>query len=245
MEKYLYTDLYNLETKHWWHISKRQTALMLLNKFLIVKKPKILDIGCGTGQNVKEFEKLGESWGIDNSKEAIKFCNIKGIKNVKLGNIYKTGFKKSEFDAVTLLDVLEHVEEGEALEEIKRILKKDGLILIHVPAFKFLWSKWDEVLHHKRRYTLDSLTKILEQNNFEVLESAYLYSFLVLPAFLVRKIKSRKTTGQYKSDFQLGNPVINQILLKLASFERSLILNFHIPFGTSLISIAKATDEKR
>src|SRR5216684_3840556 len=107
MEKFLYEDLYKKEDRHWWHLAKRAAYLALIAKYLKVKNPRILDLGCGAGKNVEELSKLGEAWGVDISKEAIAFCKKRGIKNVKLGSAYKTGFGNGYFGLVTLLDVLE------------------------------------------------------------------------------------------------------------------------------------------
>src|SRR5947209_1679008 len=128
MEKFLYDDLNELESSHWWHLAKRETVVKSIKGIKSTKSIKgfkILDIGCGTGQNLIAFGGLGEAYGIDNSPEAIKYCRLKGLSKVKLGSSYRTGFAKNSFDVVTLLDVLEHVEENETLKEISRILKKD------------------------------------------------------------------------------------------------------------------------
>src|SRR5258708_4769808 len=151
MEAYLYEDLYLLEEKHWWHISKRRLCLAIIKKFSTGKRPTILDVGCGTGKNIEEFNKVGKTYGIDNSSKAIKFCKIRNLKHVRLASSNRTGFKSGFFDVVTLLDVLEHVDEQPTLSELKRILKKSGKIIITVPAYMWLCSNWDKVLHHKRR----------------------------------------------------------------------------------------------
>jgi len=239
MEKYLYEDLNNLEKKHWWHISKRKYVLNIIKQNIDKKNPKILDIGCGTGQNIKELSKIGDVWGIDNSKEAIKYCKLKNIDHVKLGSSEKTGFSESFFDVITLLDVLEHVEEDTTLEEIKKVLKKDGFLIITVPAFKFLWSKWDEVLHHKRRYTKKSLIKALEKNGFKTVKINYLYSYLFLPVLLIRPLKSLSKSKSYSSDFKINSNFVNRTSLIITNIERYLSDFVTIPFGTSIICLAK------
>lgn len=239
MEKYLYEDLYTLEEKHWWHISKRNMVSSLISKYITNKNPQILDIGCGTGKNVEMLSRIGTAWGLDNSVDAIEFCRKRGLKNIKLGQSSKTGFENSSFDAVTLLDVLEHVDEDPTLKEIRRILRDNQFLIITVPAFSWLWSKWDQVLHHKRRYTKQSLRKVLERNNFKIEKISYMYSFLVLPALLIRFIKSLFFKDYYPSDFKLSSPSVNNLLIRISNIERFFIENANIPFGTSLVCIAK------
>ena len=239
MQKYLYKDLYELEDIHWWHKAKRELVTSFLKKYLLDKNEKILDVGCGTGKNLEEFSKYGKVWGLDNSPEAIAFCKKRGFKNLNLGNIEKMPYKKEFFDVVSALDVLEHVDDLRALKEIRRILKKEGILIITVPAFDWLWSKWDEVLFHKRRYTEKSLSMALKKSGFRIINISYVYFFLVLPALIIRAIKKILYKDYYPSDFELSNKILNHILLTLARIERILMINFKIPFGTSIIAVLK------
>lgn len=240
MKRYLYEDLYNLEEKHWWHVSKRTIVQNLIENYNNIEKPKILDIGCGTGKNIEELSKYGEVWGLDKSLEAIKFCKKRGLKNLKLGNAEKTKFKSGSFDIITLLDVLEHTDDNQTLQEMNRLLKKNGLLIITVPAFYWLWSQWDRILHHKRRYNSKNLIAILQKNKFKIIKITYLYSFLVPPALTIRKIKEKIfNKKQYPSDFQLSNIILNKILGFLASIEFKLTQKLFIPVGTTLLVVAR------
>jgi hypothetical protein len=95
------------------------------------------------------------------------------------------------------------------------------------------------VLHHKRRYTKKSLEKALRKNGFKVQKISYMFSFLVLPAFLIRQIKSRLSSKEYASDFGLSSPFENKLLLGISALERKFLMKFGLPFGTSLICVAK------
>ncbi len=252
MEQFLYEDLYKQEDKHWWHLAKRAAVVELIERLLRRSAPrndksrtgqdgrvKILDLGCGTGKNMEVLSQFGETFGVDMSPDALKFCKKRGIKNVKLGSSYKTGFEKSYFDLITLLDVLEHTDDNKTLAEISRILDKNGLLIINVPAFQWLWSKWDEVLHHKRRYSKKTLVTVLKKNGFKVVKISYLFSFLVLPTLVLRLIKSKLSKKEYSSDFNYSNSTLFLILSVISWIERRVMFNFPIPFGTSLICVAR------
>lgn len=239
MKKYLYEDLYQLEDKHWWHISKRRAILKLIKKYNKKKGPKILDIGCGTGKNMEELQKLGTVYGLDRSSEALKFCRKRGLKLLTKGTAEKTNLEPNSFDIITILDVLEHTDDKKTLIEMGRILKKDGIIILTVPSYPWLWSKWDEVLHHKKRYTINTLKKILVANNFNPIKMTYTYSFLILPLLIIRKIKQNISKDFYQSDFKLSNPLFNFLLNNLSKFEFLLAENFYIPFGTSILVVAR------
>lgn len=243
MEKYLYQDLYNLEGGHWWHIAKRRIVFNLAKSFLKIKNPKIIDIGCGTGKNLEQLSKIGTAWGVDNSKAAINFCKRRGLKKLRIADGENTDFPTNFFDLATSLDVLEHTDDNQTLKEIHRILKKDGLVIITVPAFSWLWSKWDVVLHHQRRYTKKSLIKMLTQNKFKIVKISYMYSFLVIPALLIRPIKSLFYQDKYPSDFKLSSSPIDWLLDKIANIETFLILKTLIPIGTSLVVVAQKNEK--
>lgn len=239
MQKYLYQDLFSLEESHWWHISKRRIIRNLMNRYLNLKNPRILDIGCGTGKNIEELKDLGKIYGLDSSKEALKFCKKRGLNNLIFGSAEKTTLKNESFDLIMLLDVLEHTNDNKTLDETYRILKKEGIIILTVPAFSWLWSNWDVVLHHRRRYTTKNLTQILKQKNFEIIKISYMYSFLVLPAFIIRKIKSFFSKEDYSSDFKISSSFTNHLLNFISQLESFFILTTNIPFGTSIIAVAR------
>lgn len=241
MQKYLYQDLYNLEESHWWHKTKRNLVGLLIKHYYHGGKSKILDVGCGTGKNIEAFSEFGECYGMDYSDDAILFCKKRGIKNVIKGNIENIPFQKQSVDIITALDVLEHVDDRKALKEIHRVLKKDGLLIVAVPAFPKLWSRWDEILHHKRRYTKRSLEKTLQVNNFKILKISYMYSFMFLPVVIIRFIKNIFFKNHYPSDFKLSNKAINFLLGYICAFESFFIINTSVSFGTSLVTVARKT----
>ncbi len=238
MQKFLYSDLYNLEDKHWWHLAKRKLVRSMLTRTLSDNKNKILDIGCGTGKNLEMLAAFGQTWGIDASAEALRFCRRRRLPHVSVQSAIKTNFADQSFDLVTMLDVLEHIDERRALKEAYRILKPGGKILITVPSYSWLWSQWDVILKHKRRYTKSQLTAALMRQGFTVSRCAYFHSFLVLPTLIVRLVKSRLSRNHYSSDFGLSNGLVNTFFALLANIERPLILAGLVPFGLSLVCLA-------
>lgn len=242
MKKKFYEELYLLEEKHWWLIAKREISLQLLKRFVKKKGIKLLDIGCGTGKNIEILSMLGKTWGIDKSREAINYCKKRGIKNIKIGKAEETGFRKNSFDVIVMLDVLEHVDDDRTLKEIYRILKPKGLLIISVPAYQSLWSKWDEALHHKRRYDKKSLQILFKKNKLKVKKISYMFSFLLPPVFLLRKVKSLLFSNDYPSDFRLAPPLINSLMLNLSRLEHKLVLNNSVPFGTSIVCVLRKNE---
>lgn len=243
MRKDLYEDLYITEETHWWHKAKRRFVNQAIAIYAQKKKLTILDVGCGTGKNMEELRRFGDVWGVDVSDEAHAFCKKRGLTQVKKGEVERLPFERDIFDVVCILDVLEHVDDRATIKEIKRVLKNDGLIVITVPAFWWLWSKWDKILHHKRRYTKKQLEEILTAEGFVIKRNSYIHSFLVLPILMIRKIKQLQKKS-YSSDFQINNALINMALSFVSHLEQMWITRYDMPFGTSILCVAQNRKEK-
>lgn len=216
--------------------------LEFLQKFLKGKKDIVLDVGAGTGRNSQALERFGKVYVLDSSKTAINFCIKRGLKNIRHESIENTTIASRSVKLVTMLDVLEHISEDKALGQINRILEPKGFLLLTVPALPLLWSRWDEILGHKRRYTKNSLKKAVRKKGFKIINISYMYSFLVLPVFLFRYFKSKGMT--YESDFKNNQTLVNWFFLWLSDLERKLAIRGLVPFGTSLILVCQKDDEK-
>lgn len=230
--------MYATEENHWWHIAKRRIVEEYIKNLVKDKKQvKILDVGCGTGKNMELLSHYGTVYGVDISAKALSYCKKRGLTNLKKADITKLPFQNNFFDIIIALDILEHVDDHKAVKELQRVTKKDGTIILTVPAYQWLWSQWDEVLYHKRRYTTQAVRNLFSSRTYTVKHSTYLYSFLVLPAFVIRIIKSRFSKKTYTSDFQITNAVLNNFFLFLTQIERTIIRFAAIPFGTSIFCV--------
>lgn len=246
MRSDLYANLYDTEENHWWHRAKRELVGYFIKNNIHTPSPVILDVGCGTGKNMEAFGTFGRTVGLDSSKTAIEYCKKRGLATAVLGSAENMPFSSNKIDIVTALDVIEHIDEHRGLLEIARVLKPGGTLICAVPAFMWLWSEWDVALHHKKRYTKHELINAVEKAGLEVAKCSYAYSFLVLPVFIIRSIKRmwKRKNSSYDSDFNINNRLINIILLFLARLEHILIKMYHVPFGTSVLCIAKKPNSK-
>ena len=211
----------------------------MIRQYAPKRKLTLVDIGCGTGKNVETFSKFGTSWGLDQSEEAIAFCKKRGLKYIKKGTAERSGFPEATFDVITALDVIEHTDDVKAMREMFRILKPDGVIIATVPAYQWLWSRWDEVLHHKRRYEKYDLEKLFQRGGCTVIKCSFLYSFLLFPVCIVRIIKSWAVPDSYGSDFRLTNTFLNTLILFLCRIESWVFRQYTIAFGTSIVCVGR------
>lgn len=201
---------------------------------------RILDFGCGSGYFVGELAEIGyESFGLDNSAEAIEFGRSRGVKNLAITDGRKIGFPDNYFDCVLLLDVIEHLDnESWAIKEVERVLVPGGITVIMAPAFMFLWGVQDEVSRHYRRYNMPQLVNVVKQNsNFGMIFKSYFNTILFLPIAITRIISRWFHIKSRTSDFDINNRFLNKILFHIFNFERYLLQHLRLPFGVSILAV--------
>jgi ubiquinone/menaquinone biosynthesis C-methylase UbiE len=229
----------------WWIQTRNDLIKKLLQKHLKNKNAKILDLGCGTGFNYNSISEFGDCYGLDISKSAIEQAKKFKYKKLITGNALKTRIKENTFDAVLCMDLIEHVEkDDELLNEVKRILKKEGICLFTVPAYKFLWSKDDELACHLRRYTLKQIKTKIKNLGFEIKLLSYRYFFIFLPTILLFMFQKFKKNSNNSLNYSPKKGIMNKILYKMMNFENKIISKkISFPFGIGIVGVIKKKNE--
>jgi SAM-dependent methyltransferase len=247
VRKEFYAEYFALEDKHWWFVGRRRLLLKLLGRVFHPghsNAPReILDVGCGTGTMLQHLSAYGNTTGADADAEAVYFCRRRGLENVLQLTDATLPFEPGTFDLVTMLDVLEHIDDDLGmLGEVFRVLKPDGLLLATVPAYRFLWGPQEEVSLHKRRYRAKEVKARLEQAGFSLLKLSY-FNTLLFPFIAAIRLGRKIVPGppaELKSDFTLTNAgFLNQLLASIFAWERHLITRFDLPFGVSIVALAR------
>jgi SAM-dependent methyltransferase len=240
MQAHHYPILYQVEEAHWWYLGRRRIIQSLVEKISrTLNNPRILDVGCGTGANLKMLARFGRAEGVDISPQAVEFCRERGLDSVKLGAAEELPYENDSFDLVTALDVIEHLDDDVAgLREIRRVLRPDGRLLLFVPAFMFLWGVQDDVSNHRRRYTLPSLLKAVEAAGFSVEWSSYANISFFLPVLVVRSVM-RWLGLRAATEYGINISVMNGPFSELFAAERFVLNGGRLPFGVSAVCIAR------
>lgn len=139
----------------------------------------LLDVGCATGELLIEARRRG--WcvqGVEISPHAARVATARGI-DVTVGLLRELGLPANSFDAITLLDVIEHLDDPlQELHEIHRLLRPGGVICIETPNWRSIyrlllgrrWAAMQPRLHILYFDAL-SLSRLLDRAGFEVVET--------------------------------------------------------------------------
>lgn len=248
MEKIEYERLYNRERVYWWNIGRRRILEAALRRRAPAPAASldVLDVGCGAGGNILFLKSFGRVAGLDISDEALKFSRREPFVALVRGSAEALPFPDKSFDVVSILDCIEHLEDdARALRECRRVLKNDGVLLLTVPAHQWLWSRHDEALHHKRRYTRRELGKKVRNAGFEIQEMSH-FVIPAIPFLLLKKSirRVKKTlfpnTAEIIDTYDVILPrFLNNTLIGWLAFERLCMRFFPLPIGSSLVVVAR------
>lgn len=249
MEKKDYLLMYNMESFYWYWLGKKDLLIKLFNKYTKYNKKnknlKILDIGCGTGSILESLKGKGELYGIDVSDFALKMCSMRGNFKLKKMDAEHLKFQNESFDVIILSDIIEHVDKDKkVIRQCYNIIKKNGIVIVTVPAHKSLWNDDDIRLKHKRRYSKKMLIDIASP--FKIKKISYIYFFMyplvMLARFAEIFIDRKKGTVELrmKKKLQSGSlfdVLLNWFLFKINRIENSLLMKMNFPNGVGLMMI--------
>jgi hypothetical protein len=132
--------------------------------------------------------------------------------------------------------------EGQALHELYRVLKPGGRLFVNLPAYPYLRSEHDQATDVDRRYTMRSLRQKIEAAGFEVVRLSH-WNATLFPVVLAVRLSRRKGQTRDKSvarsDIQVPPAPINGLLAQLVKLEGRLMDRTTIPFGSSVICLAR------
>jgi ubiquinone/menaquinone biosynthesis C-methylase UbiE len=244
MEIIEYKRIFDSEKEDFWHVGRREILDEAISRH--AKKAqdrKILDVGCGPGGNILLLKDFGRVTGLDTSEEALKFAKSNGFDTLVQSSAVEMSFEDESFEMVVALDVFEHVEDdNSAIKESVRVLKPDGLLVATVPAYPFLWSPHDESMHHVRRYIKKDLMSKIKKYDIEICEHTHFFMPAV-PFRIFQKFRDkifRKKTDKKQIAYKVEyTGLFNSFLLFLSRVERFMLRFLRLPFGTSILIIAR------
>ena len=228
-----YAELYR---NHWWWRSREAILLRRLAELIDSgRHARILDVGCGAGLFFDALARFGHVEGIE-SDAALVEQSGRWRNQIVIGELDESFRPDELFDTILMLDVLEHVPHPkEMLDSARRVLAPSGRLVITVPAFQGLWTSHDDLNHHLRRYTAETLRHTIREAGLVTESISYLFQSLVIPKLYVRVLECVK--GRTHNVPQVPAAIVNRLLSKWFQAESNICKC--LPFGTSLIAVVR------
>ena len=237
-----YDKLDRLEDRMWWFAAAHANLLMLAQRFGSVAEPRrILDAGCGTGGLLLKLSTGGEAntvIGLDADETACVRARAKSARPVCRGSINALPFVDAAFSAIVSADVLCHrdVDEVQALQQFRRCLMPGGVLVLNLPAYRWMLSRHDAAVYNVRRYTCRNAAQLLRDAGFRVLYASY-WNIVLFPLMVIaRKLLPSRGTA---SDVRVYSAPIEMLGRAATALEGVFLrAGWRLPFGGSLVAVA-------
>jgi SAM-dependent methyltransferase len=231
------------EQDHFWFRGFRRFVTPVLEQLARNRAPlRLLDCGCGTGNNLALLRRFGHACGIDITWGGLAYARSRGERQVARASATCLPFLTGAFDVVTSFDVLYAFDddmERDALAEMFRVLCPGGHLIVNVAALKALTGDHSVLGGEVRRYHRGELRAHLERAGFEVARITYT-NFTLLPIVATVRFTQR-LVGHRESDREMSVPAapVNAALSGALALEAAALKHVDMPLGSSLLALAR------
>jgi len=240
MEAAEYRRMASVDDSLWWYRGLRLFFRDTLGTARPARDAAALDAGCGTGANMRLLaESFSRVVGCDLSEEAVRLSRRRGLERLFIADVNRLPLRSAAFSFVLCSDVFEsfEVDERRAIEELARVTRPGGRVLLTVAAFQFLLSEHDRAVHSVRRYTKTRARADFAVGGVRITGMRYLFGSLFVPivAYRVTRRLVRRRAAAPRSDlFALPRP-LDALLYAIVRLERFVARWVPMPFGTTLL----------
>ena len=237
-----YEVMFQVEDHHWWYLGMEQITCGLLDQTVGRGRDlRVLDAGCGTGAVMRYLAPYGRVVGFDFSAEALRFSQQRGHARLAQASVVSLPFADNEFDLIVSFDVICEigVDDGQALREFARVLTPGGRLLLRLPAFHWMSGQHDRAVHLAHRYARREIKHKLQQAGLTPEKTSYANMFL-FPIVAAKRWSERFRVGrQTGSDLTLDPGPLNGALRGILSAEAPLVRSIGLPFGLTVVTLAR------
>jgi SAM-dependent methyltransferase len=239
----------NVEERHWWFVARRRIVAHVLSSLHLPKSARLLEFGSGTGGNLPMLAGFGPVVAVEPEPTARELARRKAPDCRHVASLDDLTSDDS-FDAVLALDVLEHLADPAAvLRTLRPRLRPGGRVVVTVPAHPWLFGAHDEYLHHHRRYTRRLLAQHLVDGGLTIDALSPMNAVSLVPAAAARVVELGRSLGKRDPAKSRGMSIpprpLNELLTEAFAAERFVLPRGRLPFGLSLLAIARLANGAR
>jgi SAM-dependent methyltransferase len=220
--------------------ARAKLAVAALKRHGVLPPARIMDVGCGWGVNLEMLETEGYVVsGLDISRQILERIDLPNRRLIEADLTQPFPAETGLSDGLLALDVVEHLDDDSgAIRRMAQLLKPGGVAVISVPALPDLFSEFDRIQGHRRRYVPDRLRSAFAGTDLAVQEIFWWGAWMVP---IVRRMRQGSATpSKNYADYLRLPPWPGPSLMKLAyAWEQSRALNGKLQTGTSLFAVAR------
>jgi SAM-dependent methyltransferase len=246
-DPHYFRSIPQVEERHFWFVARRETILRGLRRVVpdLEARP-LFDVGCGTGGLLAFLERSGlpVAGACDAYVEGLRVARKRLSAPLVLTDEGRLPPLATGQRLVGLFDVLEHIDDDRGtLRFLRSVLEPGGVLVLTVPAHPFLFDEMDALAHHRRRYRRRDLRVKLEEAGFQVLLLEH-FMGLLMPLLVglraAGRLLSRPDAAPRRRRAELTVvPGVNGLLLAALRLEGALHGALPVPFGSSLLAVAR------
>lgn len=233
-----------VQHQHWWWQGRERILTALIERYCARDGAlEIADAGAGYGANLGMLMRYGRVTALESMPEACAAMRMEYGDAIEVQEWQSPTPLNRRFDLILMADVLEHIEDDAAATRwVRDHLKPGGCLVATVPAHEMLWTEMDDVTGHYRRYTKPRLRQLLVRD-FDIQRLSY-YNLLLLPlkllfVALVRTFRFLRPGRPKHSYNDVPSPFINKVLYAILRLEAYVIPRCELPFGVSVVLVAR------
>ena len=245
MAEEILLELGPLIHRHPWWQARASLVSRLLEELSVHPPARILDAGCGWGVTLAALENRGyQSIGLDISHRALVKIDRPGRQLVQADLAQPIDPDRAQNDAVLALDVIEHIEDDRAaLRRLGSLVKPGGFLIVSVPALPEMFSEFDSIQGHRRRYLPDTLRHAFAGSELD-LERIFWWGKWLLPLLGRQRARPRGRPGEtraqiYRRYLELPPQPLRSIIRLAFSLESRPAVHGRLDTGTSLFAVAR------
>lgn len=241
MQPQEYVRMAAVEDTMWYYRALHRVVATALARAGLPPRAAVLDAGCGTGGLLRRLRAAQPAWafaGLDFAPLACELARERTGLAVTEGSVTALPFAAGAFDAVVSCDVVCQVEDpAAALREFHRVVRPGGVVVLTLPAYRWMHSYHDRAVGNLRRYARAEAGALLQAAGFTVPYATYWNTLLFPLAVLQRKLLRAAAAD---SDVRLYPAPVEAICNAMNVIEHAwLRRGGRLPWGNSVLAVGR------